>query len=837
MTGPAAEPVGGLVAKPGDPSPTLPRGGRNPLLPAAFAAAAGIVADRFLGIPVGVWFLAASVGVIVALAVWRRSRISALAVLVVLASVGALRHHQCWTSRPANDISRVELQDDSPVRLVGVVESPVEVRDGDASPQTPAWMKGDRSSFDLSVERLKGIHDLPVTGLVRVDVTGHLIGLGIGDRVEVLGHIRIPGPPREPGGFDLQAWLKSRGIDRAMNVEHPDAISRMGDASTLAHRAARFRHSLRTDCEQLLAGVLSPGVRAVGTSLLLGTRTGITDEVREAFINSGTMHLLAISGLHVGILATLTFAACRLGGLSTGATVLTVLAALLSYTVLTDLRPPVLRSALLGCLVVAAVPAARVMSGLNLLAGTALAMLLWNPLDLFDLGAQLSFLAVGAILWSARAARIWSRPTDDGLLDSDLTPFQRHWRGLRRKAAEGYFVTAAIWLFTLPLTLAWFQLFSPVGFLINVVLVPFSVPLLATGFLTLAVGLVLPWLAWLPGLLYDACLRLLMLVVNAAAGTPWGHLNVAGPGVWQLCLFYTLLALAVMLPVRLWQNRAWATLALSVVVMLAWSLRPKSSDNLVVTFLDVGHGGAVLFEFPGGETALFDAGSFGRGDAAEQTIHRALQARRIAALNALVLSHADSDHYNAAAGLIQKMPIGSVYISQAFPDPAQWSVAEVCETAARCGVPLRLIQAGDSFSLSRNCALEVLHPSGRFRDKLDNAHSIVLRATFAGRRVLVTGDVEKGGVRALMEAHPAQSIDVFQAPHHGGKLSNTSDLARWARPTWVIACNRNDDVVPRLREVYADAERIFTSASNGTVTATITRSGDVHVVASRSEGP
>ena len=113
------------------------------------------------------------------------------------------------------------------------------------------------------------------------------------------------------------------------------------------------------------------------------------------------MHLLAISGLHVAILAGLVFAGCRLAGVSTTAMVVIVLGTLWSYALITDLRPPVLRSALLGCLVVAAIPSVRLTSGFNLLSGTAFLMLLWSPVDLFDLGAQLSFLAVAAIMWCA----------------------------------------------------------------------------------------------------------------------------------------------------------------------------------------------------------------------------------------------------------------------------------------------------------------------------------------------------------------------------------------------------------------------------------------------------
>ncbi len=806
---------------------------RVPLAPAFAAVAAGIAADRFLDVPPPMMFAVAGVSAIAALLLRTRPVLSSIALLAALAGSGAIRHHQLWTLRPATDISRTDLKDDTPVRIVGIVESPVEIREAESSPSTPTWLLLDRSSFNLRAERLIGATEIPVSGLVRVDVSGHLVGVTIGHRIEALGHLRIPGEARDPEGFDLRAWLKSQGIDRAVNVEHPDAITLLGDESGARHRIASVRRELRSACEQLLAENLSSDVRAVGTSLLLGTRTGITDELREAFINSGTMHLLAISGLHVAILAGLVLAACRLLGLSTGWMVFIVLATLWGYTFVTDLRPPVVRSAVFGCLLVAAAPGSRQTSGFNLLAGTALAMLLWNPMDLFDLGAQLSFLAVAAILWSTRWFTTWKQLSREDHIESDPTPISRRFQWFRAWAFEGYLVTAAIWLFTLPLTLAWFHLFSPVGFVINVVLLPFSGPLLAAGFATLAIGLLLPSLAWLPAAAYDLCLRLLMVVVNASAETPFGHVSTPGPAVWQLCVFYALLALAILLPAPVWRRRAWASLGCSIALMLAWAVRPHSSSELVVTFLDVGHGGAVLYQFPGGETALFDAGSFGRGDAAEETIHRALESRRVAGLSALILSHADSDHYNAAAGLLRRIPVGVVYVSQAFPDLSKASISELCETTSQRAVPLRITQAGDSFTLSNACSLEVLHPAGNFRDKLDNAHSIVLSATYAGRTVLVTGDVEKAGVRAMMEAHPSRRVDVFQAPHHGGKMSNTTDLARWVIPQFVVACNRDDAVLPRLREVYADAERILTSASNGTVTATIRHTGELDIRASR----
>ncbi|WP_197453353.1 ComEC/Rec2 family competence protein [Caulifigura coniformis] len=810
---------------------------RSPLLPAAAAFAVGIVVDRHFSFPPVGLFLLALLSTIAAVTLWRSKWPGTLCLVAALATLGALRHHQVWTLRGPEDLSRIDLVDDTPVRLVGVVESPVDVRRSEESPDTPAWMWVDRSSFNLRAERLVGNQIVPTSGLVRVDVSGHLPPIEIGDRIEVLGHIRIPGEPRDPEGFDLRLWLKSQGIDRAIVVGHPEGVVRLGSAVTLRHRLSRVRHSLRSRSEQVLTQNLGPDVRAVGTSLLLGTRAGLTNEIRDAFIDSGTMHLLAISGLHVAILAGLVLAVCRLSGTSSTWTVLIVVSTLWGYALVTDLRPPVLRSVVLGCLAVLALAGARQVSGPNLLAGTAFLLLLWNPGDLFDLGAQLSFLAVGAILWSTKLIAAWRRSHSPDPLAPESTHWYRAWKWMRDKSAEGYVVTAAIWLFTLPLTLAWFHLFAPIGFLVNVILVPFSGPLLTAGFATLGVGLLAPSLAWIPATAYDFCLRVLMFVVHGAAHTPFANVPTPGPAAWQLAVFYGLLFAAIVVPRTLWKRRLWLSLGIAVVVMLGLAVRPRTAADLVVSFLDVGHGGAVLFEFPGGQTALFDAGSFGRGDAAGETIQRALETRRITGLDALILSHADADHYNAAASLLQRFPVGVVYVSQAFPDMTQRSVSRLCETVVGEQLPLRIIQAGDAMMLRGECTLDVLHPSGGFRDRLDNAHSIVLRARFAGRTVLVTGDVEKSGVRALLETHPPGRIDVFQAPHHGGRMSNTTDLARWALPRYVVACNRDDTVLPHLKNVYADADRILTSASHGTVTATIRRNGEIELATTRGNLP
>jgi competence protein ComEC len=263
-----------------------------------------------------------------------------------------------------------------------------------------------------------------------------------------------------------------------------------------------------------------------------------------------------------------------------------------------------------------------------------------------------------------------------------------------------------------------------------------------------------------------------------------------------------------------------------IVIGLLPSVGAARQDDVQLTFLSVGHGGAILIDLPDGQTWLYDAGAMAGGQKTSRAIRNHLWRSGRSHIDVLILSHADVDHFNAVPHLIQSVPIGVVLASREFLDFQQPDVSATCEALARQGIPIRLVMAGDSFLTGPSLPARFVHPPAGFSDSLDNANSLVLDLTCHGRRILLTGDIERRGLQSLL-ASPSMRCDLLLAPHHGGKSANTRDLARWVAPRNVIASCRRNTALPHLQEVYPDAERILTTGDDGCVCVTIRPDGEM----------
>lgn len=801
---------------------------RAPAMTLAVASAAGIALDRYISLDWTVWLLASFIA-LVALAILRRRRIQAAAVcaVVLFLALGGSRHHLFWSLRPEGDIRQYAREAPQLVELIGVVRTPVEIDAAEHDAMTPPWMQVDRAHCLVAAESLiSGLNMTPVSGLLRLDVDGHLLHARTGDRIRCVGKIAIPGPVRNPGAFDFRAWMRGQGVDCLVRCDHPDAVSRVAAAAGWRHALGRQRDRLRSEILTTMRRQLSPQNADVAASLLLGDRSGMTDEISNAYIDSGTMHLLAISGLHVGMLAGMVYIVCRLLKLGVTSTGFVVLLTIIAYAFVTDHRPPVVRSAILAGMVVVAMIGGRRAAALNTLACSALVVLFWNPADLFDIGTQLSFLAVLGIICGARwCAALHRLPADP------LAPERGRWeRWLRRglhSLLDAYIVTAAIWLFTLPISLHVFHLGSPIGFLVNIVLVPYSAVVLAAGFLLMGCGLLLPELAAIPGWFFDISLSLLTGMVRWSAATPLGHFHIAGPSGWWLAVWYGLLALATgVISSRMRSLRAWQGLGAWTVLGLAGGLTGVDRDGLSCTVLSVGHGGAIMLELPHGRTLLYDCGVFGAPERAERVVQHALWNAGVSQVDGLVISHADSDHYNGTAGLMQSTRIATLMLSQASLDFRQGGMAALCDEAAAAGAEVQLVASADRLRVDPDIEVDVLHPSSGRGDVEDNANSIVLRVRYAGRTLLLTGDLEGGGLKMLMGS-PAQQVDVLLAPHHGASAANPRALAEWCRPQIVVASTGDRERARALKQTYGADCRVFTTADSGAVRVHIAPDGSL----------
>src|SRR5262245_21776329 len=811
--------------------PAAPEGyRRSPAVPVAAAFAAGIFSDQLLEPDRRVWLGAAAV----VLAAWgvclarRFARMSAVMLLLAVLIAGAGWHHWRWSIVESDHIVRFAEETPQPVRLTGrLLDQPwiVPRKEQELPVSIPQF---DRTLCTVECHALiSGKNTQRVSGRVRVDVSGQLVQAAVGDEVEVVGLLSRPGGPRNPGAFDFRRYLRSDGLLATVHCTEPEDVRVVAPGGNWFRRA---QSRLRGRAEQMLQQKLSERTAPVGIALLLGTRTGIPDELRTAFTESGTMHILAISGSNVGILAGLLWLVSHVAGLGRRGSVGLILAGVLAYSFVADSQPPVMRAVLMIVATLAGRPWHRDASLVNGLALAALGVLVWNPAHLFDVGAQLSFLAVAGLIWapswSRRVSELIAKPVDP-LEQLEQPLFKRWTRSALATLVMLHLTIAAIWLFTLPLTMARFNIVSPVGFVVNVLLAPLVVAILWCGYALLLAGLLLPIVAGPFAFGFDAGLRLMLGLIEYSAKIPGGHLYLAGPSDGWLTGFYICLAgVAFGLPASRLRWWGWRLLLVWVVGGLGIALWPRSSGELRCTFLSVGHGLAVVVELPEGRTMVYDAGQMQDATRAKQTVQGALWQRGVRSIDALVISHADIDHFNGVPGLARTVPIGSVLVHETFLDFRQPGVEATCDLLTRQNVPIKLVWAGDRLHLDQRARLTVLQPPPGDRYATDNASSLVLSIEYAGRTILLTGDLERGGLDQMLLA-PAAHIDVLQAPHHGRFAANPRALAEWATPEWVIVSDGRQDDSARLASVYGPRTQVLSTHNSGAITFVIDVRGRV----------
>jgi competence protein ComEC len=324
------------------------------------------------------------------------------------------------------------------------------------------------------------------------------------------------------------------------------------------------------------------------------------------------------------------------------------------------------------------------------------------------------------------------------------------------------------------------------------------------------------------GLVSTAAFRSMDALV-ATARELWGsHFWVPGPDGWWLAGFYGGLALLAAVP-RLRPPRRWCVglLALWIAVGFAAAEIKRPRGQLRCTILSVGHGSAVVLELPSGRTMLYDAGELTSPMAAAKTVAGYLWARGRTHVDAIVLSHADVDHCNALPDLLERFSVGVVYVSPVMFEESSPALGALRQAIEHARVPIRVLRAGDRLDGGPDCTLEVLHPARNGLLSTTNANSLVLAAQYAGRRIVLPGDLESPGLDDLLAEEPYH-CDVLMAPHHGSRRGNATGLVGWTTPEWIVISGSHGRDYPEVEETYhAIGRKFFHTADVGAVTVTI----------------
>lgn len=649
---------------------------------------------------------------------------------------------------------------------------------------------------DLDPANSNAVSVLPMR--VRLAWYGEVPELRYGQTWELAVRLKRPWGFSNPGGFDYESWLFRNGI-RATGYVRAGTESAPVGRSVVPWSPGGLRQSLAL---RLGAALAEDPNRGVIMALAIGLRTGIPDPVWEVLLRTGTNHLLAISGLHIGLVAGFCFwlarrswrgsawLCARLPAPRAGAW-----AALLggsAYALLAGFSLPTQRALIMLAVAMAAVILDRPVRAVPTLALALLLVLIRDPFAILSPGLWLSFGAVAVILYSALGAAT----------------------GQRRLRAWGW-VQWAVAMGTLPLTLVLFQRAALVAPVANLIAVPWVglliVPLVLAGTLLLVpVPVVGVWLLNAASTLLEP----LWWILGLLGDFPLAQWQGAPP-VWTFLPM--LIGVIWLLAPRGWPARWLGLVFVAPALWVVSSVPPQGGFRLSV--LDVGQGSAAVVETHG-HVLVVDAGArySDRFNAGEAVIAPFLVSRGHRAMDLLILSHGDGDHTGGAAGLLTRIPAGDVLASQ--PE----ALPEI--RARRCRAGMEWVWDGVTF--------DVLHPPERWSGS-DNDVSCVLRISAPGGAVLLPGDIEARAERRLVAAEGSRlRSDVLVVPHHGSATSSTRELLAAVAPRIAIvsAGYRNRFGFPKPVIVARYAERgvtFYDTANRGAITVSVDPRAGVQV--------
>ncbi|MBA4017849.1 MAG: hypothetical protein C0483_11795 [Pirellula sp.] len=815
----------------------------QPLVIVLAAATSGIVLDKYAQSTLGLWMGAALLSLLLWFAAARvhRSCAAACALLAACGAAAGAWHHCCWHLFSANDVGRFAVVEGRPVALEAtvretprIIEPPpaTEADEGQSVMMPPGYSPDSRprTRFEIEVSALRDDETwIPVVGFADAQIDGRLEDVKAGDRVRFFGKLSASPQAMNPGEFDFAAHYRAERKLCIVRVASPQSVSVMERArwwDLAAHLS-----QMRAGAHRTLLANVRPDQVGFASALLLGYRDLLARSDNWAFFRTGTVHVLSISGLHIGMLALFLHAALRVGWLRRTTAIVVTVAITATYALVIDAEPPAVRAVMVVVLVAVASLFGRRALSFNVLAASALLVLAINPCDLFRAGPQLSFLAAAVLAWRAEQPR--RRDLDDDSLATLGRSRARLWFDAHlRGFGEGLLLSSLIFLVMTPLVAYRFHIVSPISLLLTPLLaLPVAVGLFS-GFLTLTIGWLIPPSAPVFGAVCGWLLWLIDYVVMHTQFWKGAAFWLPGPALWQVWVFYGLVAAWMWAPPRRFLRPIGGLLVIGWCVTCLIPRHALPPDVAMrTTFISVGHGLSVLVERSDGQVWLYDCGRMQSPEGAARSISAVLWTRGVTRLDALMISHADADHYNGIPYVLEQFRVAKVVLPMVMRTSAPDVYAYLTSQAGRAGVPVVEVSAGDlPLPDSAIASLQLWHPMPeRFGSgESDNADSIVALLQCHGRRILLTGDIEGEGLRQILK-RPPLDCDLVLAPHHGSSRSNPPGLANWSNAEWVVVSGTADSGGIVRKAYEATGAEVLETTRVGAVTVTVRTDGNMAV--------
>ena len=624
-----------------------------------------------------------------------------------------------------------------------------------------------------------------------------------GMHVRLEGMLVLPELPRNPGQFNRRIYESGKKID--FYLENPTVLEVKEQRSGVREVVEIWKTEMMNRCEKIYqdeeAGILE--------AMLFGEKSELSGDIKELYQAAGISHVLAISGLHISLLALAVAGILRRLGFPMPVWVILSVGVLAGYGILIGQPTTAVRALLMFFVLQGARLLGRSYDLLSALAFAGILMLLDNPDLILDGGCRLSFCAVIGVGWYVSEKNKIFRSIGE-----------KEKRKNRGKGGKGSSAGAILeniragwylWLFTLPVMLDTFYQVSVVGLLWNLVAIPLLPVIIASG----GLGVVLAgWNIFLGSLAGSPAYGMLQLyqeIGNISEKLPVGMWTPGQPSKPVIAGYYLVIFLLVLVEKQLIKReKRWkifpgmelcSMLLLLLLMAHPWQQREK------ITFLDVGQGDASLLQ-SGGQTLLLDGGSTSQKNVGTYVILPYIKQQGISCLEAVVLTHTDQDHINGVTEVLEEGKKGWLTVKNLmYPYWMEGTEQgkQLKKLAEEAGASCRKIRAGDRLTIGKAEAV-VLYPKEQEKIAEPNAGSLVLFWKWEGVRAMFTGDLPEEKERELLQNLPA--CEILQVGHHGSATSTCREFLEQVQPSLaVISCamkNRyghpSPDTVDRLKK-------------------------------------
>lgn len=712
-----------------------------------------------------------------------------------------------------------------------------------------------------------------------------------GQNILVYGSGSLFEDAQNPGGFDAKAYYFSMGITGAVYAKsiriQTFSYHCLGQALFQAKNVLLNRYVTYLGEEG--AGVVS--------SMLLGERALLSDETEELYRHGGISHVLAISGLHVSLIGTALYELLRRTILGRNGAIPVACAGVLLYGSFVEAGTSTKRAVIMFLLLLLATLLGRTYDTLSAMSVSAVVILWGSPGALYTASFQLSFAAAyGASVLAVllrekegvetperrrlRESAVRERDSSELIESARYVAKRENSRGVRvreyiRKNVKSMFVFGlAIQAVTFPITVYHFFEYPAYGFFLNPFVVPLMTILLLCGMLSGVLGLFTPWTGYFFAGGANGILWVYELLCRWTEKLPGALLLFGRPRLWQIGVYYALLALCLFV----WMGRGRKRVLFGVLFLLPFCLLPVPGALFEAAFLDVGQGDGLVFRERGGAVLMVDGGSSSIQKVGEKRILPYLKSQGIRGIDCAFISHTDSDHISGVKEILEAMPVYSEYresvagytgtpvikrlvLPEGYEDEAYRSLVTLAKEKR---VEVLYLKAGDRMKVGRNLVFSCLAPEKEIAYENKNAASMVLLASYGEFDMLLTGDMEKEGELRLLEKGVLERrspwggdelpeeeasvdgtmpdgggasddrerlddgvfVEILKVSHHGSRTASTEEFISVLRPQIsVISCGKDNRYghphEETLETLYGVNSRVYRTDESGCVTVKV----------------